>query len=164
MYDGYRGGRCGFTVGISKELGATDVINSKTDNAVEKIKSLTNGHGVDFAVDTTGVTQVMEDSIQALAQGGTTATIAVTPNHIDLDTWNDLCVDDRSIIGVNMGDSIPQIDIPRLIRFYKAGMFDFDKTEKFYDFDQINEANADSGSGKTIKPVLVIDPSYEPGK
>lgn len=61
-----------------------------------------------------------------------------------------------------MGDSIPQVDIPRLIRFYQLGMFDFDKTEKFYDFDQINEANADSVSGKTIKPVLIIDKDYKP--
>ncbi len=149
---------------LAKELGATDVVNSKSEDAVEKIKSLTDGHGVDFAVDTTGVKKVMEDSIQALAQGGTSACIAVTPNHVDLDTWNDLCVDDRKVIGVNMGDAVPQIDIPRLIKFYQAGMFDFDKTEKFYKFDQINEANADSGSGKTIKPILVIDPDYVPGK
>lgn len=149
---------------LAKELGATDAINSKGVDVVERIKELTDGLGVDFAVDTTGVTSVMESSIKALAQGGTTATIAVTPNHIDLDTWNDLCVDDRKIVGVNMGDSIPQIDIPRLIKFYQMGMFDFDKTEKFYKFSEINEANADSISGKTIKPVLVIDEDYQPGK
>ncbi|HAT54690.1 MAG TPA: aryl-alcohol dehydrogenase, partial [Lactobacillus sp.] len=62
----------------------------------------------------------------------------------------------------NMGDSIPQVDIPRLIKFYQMGMFDFDKTEKFYPFEKINEANADSGSGETIKPVLVIDDQYKP--
>lgn len=146
---------------LAKELGATDAINSKEEDAVEAIRKLTGGYGVDYAVDTTGVTKVMEDSIQALAQGGTSACIAVTPNHIDLDTWNDLCVGDKSVIGVNMGDSIPQIDIPRLIEFYGQGMFDFDKTEKFYDFDQINEANADSISGKTIKPILVIDKDYK---
>lgn len=147
---------------LAKELGATDVINSKNEDAVEAIKQLTGGYGVDFAVDTTGVTAVMESSIKVLAQGGVSACIAVTPNHIDLDTWNDLCVDDRSVIGVNMGDSIPQIDIPRLIKFYRQGMFDFDKTERFYDFDEINQANEDSRSGKTIKPVLIIDKDYQP--
>lgn len=149
---------------LAKELGATDTINSKNEDVVEAVKKLTGGYGVNWAVDTTGVTKVMQDSIQVLAQGGTTATIAVTPNHIDLDTWNDLCVDDRKIVGVNMGDSIPQVDIPRLIEFYKLGMFDFDKTEKFYKFSEINEANADSRSGKTIKPVLIIDDDYQPGK
>lgn len=149
---------------LAKELGATDVINSKTTDVVKAVQDLTDGRGVDYAVDTTGVTQVMEESIKVLNQGGTTAAIAVTPNHIDVDTWNDLCVNDKQIIGVNMGDSIPQVDIPRLIDFYKAGQFDFDKTEKFYKFADINQANADSRSGKTIKPVLIIDDDYQPGK
>ncbi len=43
-------------------------------------------------------------------------------------------------------------------------MFDYEKTEKFYDFEDINQANADSVSGKTIKPVLIIDKDYQPGK
>ncbi|ARW26142.1 Aryl-alcohol dehydrogenase [Pediococcus acidilactici] len=63
-----------------------------------------------------------------------------------------------------MGDSIPQIDIPRLIEFYKAGMFDFDKTEKFFKFEDIKEANEASRSGEVIKPVLIIDSDYVPGK
>ncbi|MFD1672334.1 NAD(P)-dependent alcohol dehydrogenase [Agrilactobacillus yilanensis] len=148
---------------LAKELGATHVINSKNENAVEAIRELTGGFGVNYTVDTTGITSVMEDSIEALAQGGVSACIAVTPNHIDLDTWNSLCVNDKAVIGVNMGDSIPQIDVPRLIRFYRQGMFDFDKTIKFYKFEDINEANADSGKGVTIKPVLIIDEDYKPG-
>lgn len=147
---------------LAKKMGATDTVNSKNEDAVKAIKKITNGLGVDWAVDTTGVEKVMKDSIAALTQGGTTATIAVTPHNITLSTWNNLCVDDKKIVGVNMGDSIPQIDIPRLIEFYKMGVFPFDLTEKFYDFDQINEADADSISGKTIKPVLVIDKDYKP--
>ena len=148
---------------LAKELGVTDAINTNDQDMVKAIQDLTDSKGVDYIVDTTGVTKVMEDAIQALAQGGVLAAIAVTAQHIDVNTWNDLCPADRTIVGVNMGDSIPQVDIPRLIEFYKLGMFDFDKTEKFYDFDQINEANADSVSGKTIKPVLIIDKDYQPG-
>lgn len=146
---------------LAKELGATDSVNSKEVDAVKAIQDLTDGYGVDWAVDTTGVTKVMEDSIKALAQGGTTATIAVTPNDIEINTWNDLCVGDKKIVGVNMGDSIPQIDIPRLLEFYKLGLFDFDKTEKFFDFEDINEANNASRTGNTIKPVLIIDKEYK---
>lgn len=149
---------------LAKELGATDTINSKNvDDVVKAVQDLTDGHGVDYAVDTTGVTSVMENSIAALAQGGVDATIAVTAQHIDVNTWDDLCPADKSIVGVNMGDSIPQVDVPRLIKYYQLGKFDFDKTEKFYDFKDINQANADSVSGKTIKPVLIIDKDYKPG-
>lgn len=147
---------------LAKELGATHTINSKQEDAVAKIKELTGGYGVDWTVDTTGLPAVIKNAISALAQGGTCAAIAVTPHLIELSTWNDLCVDDKKVVGVNMGDSIPQIDIPRLLEFYKLGWFDFDKTEKFYDFEEINQANADSVSGKTIKPVLIIDKDYRP--
>ena len=148
---------------LAKELGATDTINTNDTDMVKAVQDLTDGKGADYIVDTTGVTKVEQDSIQALAQGGVLAAIAVTANHIDVNTWDDLCPADRTIVGVNMGDSIPQVDIPRLIEFYKQGMFDFDKTEKFYDFANINQANADSVSGKTIKPVLIIDKDYKPG-
>ncbi|RDG26349.1 NAD(P)-dependent alcohol dehydrogenase [Lactiplantibacillus plantarum] len=149
---------------LAKELGATHAINSKEEDPVEAIKKLTHGYGVDFAVDTTGVEPVMVSAIHALAQGGTAALIAVTAKNITISSWNDLCVDDKKVIGVNMGDAIPGVDIPRLIDFYQHGMFPFEKTEKFYKFEDINQANADSGSGKTIKPVLIIDEDYQPGK
>lgn len=149
---------------LAKELGATDTINSKDEDPVKKIQELTNGYGVDFAVDTTGLPAVMKPALDALAQGGTLAAIAVTPHDFTFSTWNDLCVGDKKVIGVNMGDAIPQIDVPRLIRFNKLGMFDYEKTEKFFDFEDINEANQASVSGKVIKPVLIIDKDYKPGE
>ena len=100
---------------------------------------MTHGYGVDFAVDTTGVEPVMVSAIHALAQGGTAALIAVTAKNITISSWNDLCVDDKKVIGVNMGDDIPGVDIPRLIDFYQHGMFPFEKTEKFYKFEDINK-------------------------
>ena len=148
---------------LAKELGATDAINSKED-PVEKIKELTDGYGVDYTVDTTGLPAVMKQGIDSLAQGGNEAAIAVTPHNIEFSTWNDLCTSDRKVVGINMGDAIPQIDVPRLLKFNKLGMFDYEKTEKFYDFEDINTADGDSVSGKTIKPVLIIDKDYKPEK
>ena len=46
--------------------------------------------------------------------------------------------------------------IPKLIRLFQAGQFPFDRLVKFYDFDQINRAIADSKRGVTIKPVLLM--------
>lgn len=57
-------------------------------------------------------------------------------------------------------DAIPQLAIPRLIELHREGKFAFDKLVKFYDFEQINEASADSNSGVTIKPILIIDKTY----
>jgi aryl-alcohol dehydrogenase len=52
------------------------------------------------------------------------------------------------------GDSVQQVFIPKLIEYYKAGRFPFDKLIRFYDFEDINQAFEDSRQGKTIKPVI----------
>lgn len=146
---------------LAKELGATDVINTNHTDMVAAIRELTDGRGVDYAVDTTGAAPVIKGALTALAQGGVLAPVAVTTHQIEINTWADLCPADKQIMGVLMGDAIPQIDIPRLIKFYRLGMFDFDKTERFYPFDQINAANEASVSGQVIKPILIMDPAYQ---
>ena len=148
---------------LAKELGATNTINTNDEDPVRAIKDLTNGYGVDFSIYTTGAPVITKAAISALTTGGTCAGIAVTSNSVDVSEWGDLSAFDKHFIGVLMGDSVPQLDIPRLVEFYKLGWFPFDKTEKFYDFSQINEANEDSKSGKVIKPVLIIDKDYQPG-
>jgi Zn-dependent alcohol dehydrogenase len=44
--------------------------------------------------------------------------------------------------------------IPTLIELYRQGRFPFDRLVRFYRFDEINQAMADSESGVTIKPIL----------
>lgn len=150
---------------LAEKLGATDTINTKNVNSVpEAVKQITNGAMADYAVDTTGYAPLVQQEIPSMAQGGVLAAIAVTDQKVTVDTWNNLSVSDQAVVGSNMGDGIPQVDIPRLIKFYKAGMFPFDKTEKFFDFKDINKANHASVDGSVIKPVLIIDKNYKPGK
>lgn len=132
---------------LASDLGATETVNSKENDPAEAIKQITDGKGVDYVVDTTGLPSVIGSGIKSLASGGTCAAIAVSAHQVEVAPWNELCEGDRKLIGVMMGDSIPQIDIPRLIEFYRRGWFDFDKTERFYDFEDINEADAASVSG-----------------
>lgn len=137
---------------LAKELGATHVFNGKDVDVVAEVKKLTAG-GSHYAVETTGVPQVVKQSLNALRPLGTVAIVGITPE-MSLDIHNDLMAEGKSMIGVIEGDSIPRVFIPRLIAYYKAGQFPFDKLIKFYEFDQINKAFEDSASGITIKPVL----------
>ena len=58
--------------------------------------------------------------------------------------------------GIIQGDSVPQDFIPKLIAWYRAGQFPFDRLVRFYEFHEINRAIADARRGDTIKPVLRI--------
>lgn len=53
------------------ELGAKGIINGKEKNAVEEIKKLTNGRGVDLAIDTSGAETCVRQNIELLTKGGT---------------------------------------------------------------------------------------------
>lgn len=149
---------------IAKELGATHTINSKTEDLAARIAEITNGAGANYSIDTTGVSGVMKASLDVLGIQGVAAPVAVTPNSIEMNTFMDLVLLNKTIKGVLMGDSIPQLAIPKLIEFHKQGQFAFDKLVQFYKFEDINEASADSTSGKTIKPIVIIDESYRNGE
>jgi aryl-alcohol dehydrogenase len=145
---------------LAKELGATHIINSKNSDAAELIREITQQKGVNYSVDTTGVTVVMKTALDVLAIRGVTAPIAVTNQELTINTLTDLALSSKNMIGVVMGSSVPQLSIPKMLEFFKAGQFPFDKLIKMYDFDDINQASADSLSGKTIKPVLIVDKDY----
>ncbi|MDM5196612.1 NAD(P)-dependent alcohol dehydrogenase [Fictibacillus enclensis] len=144
----------------ARELGATHTINSRTENLEERIAEITEGLGVNYSVETTGISAVMKSSIDVLGIGGVSAPVAVTPNSLEFNTFMDLVLANRKLVGVLMGDAVPQLAVPQLIQYHKEGKFPFDKLVKLYKFNEINQAAADSNSGKTIKPILIIDESY----
>jgi len=137
---------------LAKELGATHTFNGKTTNVVEAIREVSAG-GSHYAVETTGVPPVVRQCLHALRPLGQAAIVGVTPE-MNIDVHNDLMAEGKSMIGVIEGDSVPRVFIPKLVDYFKAGKFPFDKLIKFYRFDQINQAFEDSAKGTAVKPVL----------
>lgn len=139
---------------LAKDLGATHIINGRNVEVVGEIKKLTQG-GTNYSVDTTGVPSVVLQSLQALRPLGTVAVIGITPE-VNIDINDDLMSEGKTMKGVIEGDSVPNVFIPQLIEYYKAGLFPYDKLVKFYKFDEINEAFEASKSGEVIKPILLM--------
>lgn len=137
---------------MAKELGATHVLNSKDCDVVREIHYLT-GDGVDYAVEATGVPTVVNQSIESCRVLGKIASVGITPKmEINFPALSL----GKTLIGVIEGDSNPRLFIPKLVNYYKKGLFPFDKLVKFYDFEQINDAFKDSEKGISIKPILRI--------
>lgn len=139
---------------MAKELGATHTINGGSQDILETIKSITNDYGVEYAVDASGSTFIVSQAIKALAHGGEMVLIAAGYKNLDLDINMEIFLKTRTIRGIIEGATHPKYFIPKLVDFYKKGMFPFDKLVKFYEFDEINQAFADSANGKTIKPII----------
>jgi L-iditol 2-dehydrogenase len=55
---------------IGKQLGADHVINVRNENAVEKVRELTGGKGVDYVVECAGAPNGLNEAAQMLNRGG----------------------------------------------------------------------------------------------
>ncbi len=62
---------------VAKSFGATQLINNSWENVPERIKALTNGRGVDTAIEAVGIPQTFELCTAIIGPGGTVANIGV---------------------------------------------------------------------------------------
>jgi len=138
---------------LAKELGATHTINSLKVTVSEEINQKIVPGGVNYAVDTTGRNDVINQAVGSLAFMGRCAIVGVSPT-VKMEIDNAVFTMGRSIVYVVEGDSVPDIFIPQLISLYKKGLFPFDKLIKFYEMDEINQAVEDSEKGVTLKAII----------
>ena len=118
------------------------------------IKQIT-GKGAHYAVGTTGVSAIVLQAVHAVKPLGTVAIVGFTGD-ITFNVQNDLMAEGKSLVGVIEGDAVPALFIPLLVQQYKQGKFPIDKLIVRYPLADINQAFADSASGKVIKPVVVM--------
>ncbi len=69
---------------IAKRFGATTTVNSQDGKAAEKIMKMTNGRGVDTAIEAVGIGNTFLICQDIVAPGGTIANIGVHGSKVDL--------------------------------------------------------------------------------
>jgi aryl-alcohol dehydrogenase len=140
---------------FARSVGATHAINPKaTPDVVAAVMAIT-GSGVNFSLDTTGLMPVVRNAVLCLAPRGACGILGAAPmgTELNLDEVHFMS-GGRRLIGIVEGSANPDTFIPTLVDLYAGGLFPFDRMVKFYPFEQINQAIADSESGRTIKPIV----------
>lgn len=138
---------------LARELGATHVLNGADDDLAGRIRRLSGGEGVQYALDTTAVPDVVSTAVASLRTTGVCGLVGVGAREYRLDAT--LLLMGRTVKGIIEGDAVPQTFIPRMIDLWRQGSFPFDRLITTYPLDQINQAEADTLSGKVVKPVLL---------
>jgi aryl-alcohol dehydrogenase len=141
---------------LARKLGATHTVNSRESDPVASVRDVTGG-GADFTLESSGRPEVLRQAIDALAIRGTCGIVGApalgTEASFDV---NGVMTAGKRIVGIIEGDSVPDLFIPLLIDLHMQGRFPFDELVKFYPFEQIDRAAADSEKGLTIKPIVRI--------
>jgi len=141
---------------LARELGASHTINGRSDDVIEQIHAIAP-RGTDFALETSGHIAAFNNGVAGVKKGGAMAMVTA-PNIGGTFELNGMAFlsQTMSLVGINMGGSITEEFIPRLIALNKEGKFPYEKLITYYKFDEINKAFADSHKGIAIKPVLVM--------
>ncbi|HCT2494155.1 TPA: NAD(P)-dependent alcohol dehydrogenase [Pseudomonas aeruginosa] len=142
---------------LALELGATHtVLAAPGIDVPEEIRTLTDGLGVHSALESSGVKAVIGGALESLRELGTLVVTGVLPQGetVEFDAWR--LIRGRKVIGSVMGDTLPEIFIPRLIDFYRQGLLPLEKISSFYPLENINQAIADGISGQIVKAIVVM--------
>lgn len=103
---------------LAHDFGAHYFINPMDRDPIKEIQSLTEGKGVDFAIEATGFTKVMETAFASVANKGGLCVIAGNAPHgekMHLDPFD--FIKGKRLIGTWGGSVKPDRDIPQ---FFKA--------------------------------------------
>lgn len=103
----------------AKKMGAIPV-NAKEDDPIEKIMELTNGKGVDVALELIGLKQTLEQGVKSLGRFGRFGMVGITKELFEIDSYEAIC-SEKEIIGVS--DHLLS-EIPFLLDLAEQGKLD----------------------------------------
>jgi len=146
---------------LARSFGATHAINPAKEDAIEGVKSLTEGRGADYVFVAAGSSGACASGLQMTREGGTTVMVGVPPDNDTLNlSLTELVATSRKLIPSQMGSTIMNADIPRLVAYYQAGLIKLDELiSGRYPLEQINEAIASTESGEALRNVIIFDES-----
>jgi alcohol dehydrogenase len=139
----------------ARQLGATATINAASPDAVDQVKSLTQG-GVDYAFEFAGSVTALELAYKITRRGGCTVTAGLpNPAHVFNVPATNLVAEERTIKGSYIGTCVPSRDLPRYMSLYKQGRLPVERllTGRLK-LDDINSGFDLLREGKAIRQVV----------
>lgn len=110
---------------VARRLGATDLVNPAHADAVEQVRELTGGRGVDHALEASGFPEAQEQAFLMAARAGTVVFTGVFSQRATL-TFNqvEMALRGRAVLGCQNGRCQMRRDIPRFVAMLERGELD----------------------------------------
>lgn len=136
--------------------GATHAIDPMAvESVTDEVRKIAPG-GLNYALDTTGLADVLESAAACLKVKGALGMVGLSSANADMPVKiNQFSGVGIRVIGIIEGDSQPDEFLPYLMEQHLAGNLPFDDMITTYPFSEINRAIAEQHDGKCIKAVLL---------
>lgn len=164
---GARAANCARVIAIDKTPGKCELARSlgadhallSAPNVPEVIRDLTEGRGVDYAFDTTGISDAQRLAYDATRPGGAVVLIGFGPGDdvLELPTA-DLIRTEKTVAGCYYGSGDTGCDFVRFADWFREGRLPIDRlVTQRYALDEINDAYQAMLTGDTARGVIVFE-------
>jgi S-(hydroxymethyl)mycothiol dehydrogenase len=145
----------------ARRMGATDTVNSSSQDPVEAIRGLTGGHGADVVIDAVGRPETWKQGFYARDLAGTLVLVGVpTPDMVIPDLpLIDVFGRGGSLKSSWYGDCLPSRDFPMLVDLYRQGRLDLDAfVSEEIGLGDVEAAFDKMHRGEVLRSVVVLTP------
>ncbi len=145
----------------ARQLGATDVINSKNTDPVAGMQALTGGFGPDVVIEAVGRPETYQQAFYGRDLAGTVVLVGVPTPTMRLELpLLDVFGRGGSLKSSWYGDCLPDRDFPMLIDLYLQGRLPLDAfVSEEIGIDDIEAAFDKMHGGDVLRSVVIMDPA-----
>lgn len=138
---------------------ATHFINARDADAIDQVRRLTHGRGVDHAIESTGRPDAMLLSYQITRSAGSVVIVGIAQAGLDLAIPAiGFPGSKKRLIGSIYGSGIPEQDMQRIFALYRSGRFDLDaQIGRRIGLDQVNDALRWLEAGVAARTIIEFD-------
>ena len=142
----------------AKEIGATHAVNASQSDPVEAIRGLTDGNGVDVAIDAVGTPQTYRQAFYARDLAGTVVLVGVPSPEMKIELpMLEVFGRGGSLKSSWYGDCLPSRDFPMFIDLYLQGRLDLDLfVSETIGIDDVEEAFHKMERGEVLRSVVLL--------
>ncbi|MFN0092584.1 MAG: S-(hydroxymethyl)mycothiol dehydrogenase [Acidimicrobiales bacterium] len=142
----------------ARQFGATHTVNSASVDPVEAIRTLTDGNGVDVAIEAVGKPETYQQAFFARDLAGVVVLVGVPNPQMRLELpLIEVFGRGGSLKSSWYGDCLPSRDFPLLVELYLQGRLDLDRfVSETIALDQVEEAFHRMERGEVLRSVVVL--------
>jgi S-(hydroxymethyl)glutathione dehydrogenase/alcohol dehydrogenase len=143
---------------MAQHMGATHMVNSSKDDAVQAVRGLTGGAGVDHAFEAVGNVTLVRQAVESLAIRGTATIVGVLAADAMIEfPWLALRPECK-VQTSRMGSNRFRQDIPIYLEFYRQGRLLLDEMiTRHAGLDDLNDAFRAMKAGEVARTVLMFE-------
>jgi S-(hydroxymethyl)mycothiol dehydrogenase len=142
----------------ARQFGATDLVNSRASDPVDRIRELTGGFGADVVVDAVGRPETYRQAFYARDLAGTVVLVGVPTPVMGLELpLLDVFGRGGALKSSWYGDCLPTRDFPMLIDLHLDGRLPLEKfVSETITLDEVEKAFGKMERGEVLRSVVVF--------